>query len=227
MMTVNEVSRITGVSIRALQYYDSIGLLKPANYTDSGYRLYDDTSLEKLGQILLFRELEFSLKALKQQIKMLELKKEHIENLIEFARQIKRKGADKMDFKAFNTKKQDEYAETARKQWGESKEYREFEEKQKGKTDIQKSDITKRFMLIFAEFGDLRGKDPGSAEVQQQVKKLQSFITQHYYKCSNEILAELGKMYVSDPKFTESIDNYGGDGTAEFTAETIKIYCKK
>ncbi len=83
------------------------------------------------------------------------------------------------------------------------------------------------FMLIFAEFGDLRGKDPGSAEVQQQVKKLQSFITQHYYKCSNEILAELGKMYVSDPKFTESIDNYGGDGTAEFTAETIKIYCKK
>lgn len=83
------------------------------------------------------------------------------------------------------------------------------------------------FMLIFAEFGDLRGKDPGSAEVQQQVKKLQSFITQHYYKCSNEILAELGKMYVSDPKFIESIDNYGGDGTAEFTAETIKIYCKK
>ena len=82
-------------------------------------------------------------------------------------------------------------------------------------------------MLIFAEFGDLRGKDPGSAEAQQQVKKLQSFITQHYYKCSNEILAELGKMYVSDPKFTESIDNYGGDGTAEFTAKTIKIYCKK
>ena len=93
MMTVNEVSRITGVSIRALQYYDSIGLLKPANYTDSGYRLYDDTSLEKLGQILLFRELEFPLKeikkilaspsfdrekALKQQIKMLELKKEQI-----------------------------------------------------------------------------------------------------------------------------------------------------
>ena len=74
------------------------------------------------------------------------------------------------------------------------------------------------FMLIFAEFGDLRGKDQGSAEVQQQVKKLQSFITRHYYKCSNEILAELGKMYVSDPKFTESIDNYGGDGTAEFTA---------
>lgn len=129
MMTVNEVSKITGMSIRALQYYDSIGLLKSANYTNSGYRLYDDTSLEKLGQILLFRELEFPLKeikkilaspsfdrekALKQQIKMLELKKEHIENLIEFARQIKRKGAEKWILKhlirknKMNTPKQPE-----------------------------------------------------------------------------------------------------------------------
>ena len=97
MMTVHEVSRLTGVSIRALQYYDKIGLLPPAEYTESGYRLYDDASLERLQQILLFRELEFPLKdvkeivnspnfdrskALKQQIELLMLKKEHIENLI-------------------------------------------------------------------------------------------------------------------------------------------------
>lgn len=62
MMTVNEVSKLTGVSIRALQYYDKIGLLHPAEYTEAGYRLYDDTALERLQQILLFRELEFSLK---------------------------------------------------------------------------------------------------------------------------------------------------------------------
>ena len=59
MMTVNEVSKLTGVSIRTLQYYDTIGLLKPIEYTESGYRLYDDTSLERLQQILLFKELEF------------------------------------------------------------------------------------------------------------------------------------------------------------------------
>ena len=59
MMTVNEVSKLTGVSIRTLQYYDNIGLLKPAEYTESGYRLYDDTALETLQHILLFRELEF------------------------------------------------------------------------------------------------------------------------------------------------------------------------
>ena len=66
MMTVNEVSKLAGVSIRTLQYYDKIGLLKPAEYTESGYRLYDDTALERLQQILLFKELEFPLKDIKE-----------------------------------------------------------------------------------------------------------------------------------------------------------------
>ena len=66
MMTVNEVSKLTGVSIRALQYYDKIGLLHPAEYTEAGYRLYDDTALARLQSILLFRELEFPLKDIKR-----------------------------------------------------------------------------------------------------------------------------------------------------------------
>ena len=64
-MTVNEVSRLTGLSVRTLQYYDKIGLLPPSGYTEAGYRLYDDTALETLQQILLFRELEFPLKEIK------------------------------------------------------------------------------------------------------------------------------------------------------------------
>ena len=61
MMTVKKVSNLTGVSIRTLQYYDKIGLLHPTHRTQAGYRLYDDAALERLQQILLFRELEFSL----------------------------------------------------------------------------------------------------------------------------------------------------------------------
>ena len=61
MMTVKEASRLTGISIRTLQYYDKLGLL-PVMRTESGYRLYDDAALERLQQILLFRELEFPLK---------------------------------------------------------------------------------------------------------------------------------------------------------------------
>ena len=100
MMTVKEVSNLTGVSIRTLQYYDKIGLLHPAHRTQAGYRLYDDAALERLQQILLFRELEFSLedirkilknpefdreKALEQQITLLTLKKQHLEKLIALA----------------------------------------------------------------------------------------------------------------------------------------------
>lgn len=65
MMTVHEVSKISGVSIRALHHYDKIGLLPATKVTDVGYRLYDDTALERLQHILLFKELEFSLKEIK------------------------------------------------------------------------------------------------------------------------------------------------------------------
>ena len=145
MMTVHEVSKLTGVSIRTLQYYDHIGLLHPAEYTEAGYRLYDDTALETLQQILLFRELEFPLKeikgiiqspafdrqkALDQQIELLQLKKEHLENLIVLARGIKTTGVKQnMDFSAFDTKKIDEYTAQAKASWGETSEYHEFEQK--------------------------------------------------------------------------------------------------
>lgn len=154
MMTVNEVSKLTGVSIRTLQYYDKIGLLNPTGYTQAGYRLYDDTALEKLQQILLFRELEFPLKdikiimespsfdrskALDQQITLLTLKKEHIENLIDLARGIKMIGVKNMDFSAFDTSKIDEYAAQAKAEWGTTAEYHEYEEKAKGRTNEQQN----------------------------------------------------------------------------------------
>ena len=66
MMTVNEVSKRTGVSIRTLQYYDKIGLLRPAGRTEAGYRLYDDAALKRMQSILLFRELQFPLKDIKR-----------------------------------------------------------------------------------------------------------------------------------------------------------------
>ena len=66
MLTVHQVSEYTGLSIRTLQYYDKIGLLHAAEYTEAGYRLYDDSSLESLQQIMLFRELEFPLQDIKK-----------------------------------------------------------------------------------------------------------------------------------------------------------------
>ena len=161
MMTVNEVSKLTGVSIRTLQYYDSIGLLAPSDHTESGYRLYDDAGLERLQQILLFRELEFPLKdikeiigssdfdkkkALDQQIKMLELTKEHIENLITLCRGIKQRGVKQMDFTAFDTSKLDEYYKKAKEEWGKTPEFKEYEEKSKGRSKADEKGIIEGLM---------------------------------------------------------------------------------
>ena len=66
MMTVNEVSKLTGLTIRTLQYYDRIGLFKPSTVTEAGYRIYDENDLEKLFQIMMFRELEMPLKEIKR-----------------------------------------------------------------------------------------------------------------------------------------------------------------
>lgn len=242
MMTVNEVSKLTGVSIRTLQYYDKIGLLKPTKYTESGYRLYDDTALEMLQQILLFRELEFPLKeikeiisrpdfnknkALEQQIVLLTMKKERLENLIHFAREIQVMGVRTMDFSVFDTKKMDEYAKQAKEQWGKTAEYKEFKQKSQNRNKEDEQVVMKQFMQIFVDFGKLRDFEPGSAEVQSQIKKLQSYITENFYKCSKDILFSLGQMYGSGGDFTTNIDRVAGKGTAEFIAEAIQTYCEK
>ena len=241
MMTVHEVSRLTGVTIRTLQYYDRIGLLRPAAYTDAGYRLYDDAALETLQQILLFRELEFPLKdirrimespsfdrgkTLDQQIGLLQLKKERLEGLISLAREIKKTGVKPpMDFSAFDTKKLDEYAAQARASWGATPEYREFEQKSKDRSPGENRDLGARMMRIFAEFGAIRHEDPASEKARQLVKKLQDFITAHFYTCSDQVLSGLGQMYAAGGEMTENIDRSGGEGTAAFVSEAIRAYC--
>lgn len=240
MRTVKEVSKFTGVSVRTLHHYDAIGLLKPTTVTNAGYRLYDDTALERLQQILLFRELEFSLKeiqailespnfdrnkALEQQIALLTLKKEHLENLILFARGIQAIGVKEMDFTAFDTAKIDEYAAEAKATWGQTAAYQEFREKSKNRTDAEMQDLSSQMMALFTEFGAMRTLPPASDLVSAQVKKLQTFITEYFYTCSNEMLQKLGKMYAGGGRFTENIDKAGGVGTAEFVCRAIEAFC--
>ncbi len=241
MMTVNDVSKLTGVSIRTLQYYDTIGLLPPTKYTEAGYRLYDDTAMERLQQILLFKELEFPLKEIKhiidspnfdrnkvleQQIDLLIMKKEHLEGLITFARKIKATGVSKMDLKVFDTTKMDEYTRKAKEQWGQTAEYKEYKEKSKKQSSETQKQAWQNLMLIFVEFGKMTDKKPEDFDVQLKVKELQDYITEHFYKCSNEILNSLGKMYAAGEEFTENIDKAAGIGTAVFVAKAIESYCK-
>ena len=241
MKTVKEVSSVTGVSVRALHHYDAIGLLKPTRVTEAGYRLYDDTALRRLQTILLFRELQFPLKeireildspgfdqkeARKQQIHLLELQRQHLDTLISHARKIQMTGVTIMDFTPFDHSEIDEYAAQAKEKWGKTDAYKEFEQKTAGQSPAQMQSDGDALMAIFAQFGAIRHTSPASAEAQALVAKLQGFITEHYYTCTKPILLGLGQMYIAGDSMTENIEQAGGKGTAQFAHDAIARYCQ-
>ena len=242
MRTVKEVSRLTGVSIRALHHYDAIGLLPPTEVTAAGYRLYDDAALERLQLILFFRALRFPLRqigaildapdfdrnrALEQQIGLLELQKTQIENLLSYARGTLMMGVNHMDFTAFDTTKLDDYAAQAKALWGKSAAYKEFEAKSEGRSPEEEQTLADGLMDLFRRFGALRNQSPDSGEAQALVGELQGYLTAHYYTCTPEILLGLGEMYAGGGSMTENIDRTGGAGTGAFVRQAIQIYCQK
>ena len=156
---------------------------------DNGYRMYDDSDIERLQQILIFREMEFSLKKiieildspdfdrnreLDKQIEFLTKKKEHLENVILFATGIKMLGVNYMDYSMLDAKKIDEYAEDAKKLYGDTPEYREFQEKEKGRTKEDNALLAGQIMQIFVHLGQLKGKPCEDDEVQSVIVQLQN-----------------------------------------------------
>lgn len=121
-------------------------------------------------------------------------------------------------------KKMDEYAARAKETWGATDAYREYEKKSAGRSRGEEQVLGTQLMEIFGEFGKVKNDSPESAEAQKLVKKLQAYITEHYYTCTDDILLSLGEMYSAGGEFTENIDNYAGVGTAAFTAQAIEAY---
>ena len=146
-MQIKEFAELTGVSVRTLHYYDETGLLKPA-FVDkqTGYRHYDEASLLRMQEILFYRELDFPLKAigeilsaedhdrqkaLSDQKRLLTLKKQRLERLIE-AVDSAMKGENIMN--AFDNREYDQYKDEAKQRWGETDAYKEYEKKNKGRS---------------------------------------------------------------------------------------------
>ena len=239
MKTVKEVSRLTGVSVRTLHHYDAIGLLKPAKVTEAGYRLYDEQALGRLQTILLFRELEFPLKEIKEmltaahfdpmaalddQIRLLELRREKLDRLIDHARHIQNTGVMNMDFKAYDSKKLDAYTQEAKKRWGHTDAWRESQAR--GKSADQELNDADGLMDIFRRLGQFREGSPAAPEAQALIEELQRYISSHYYNCTSQILYGLGQMYAAGDEMNENIDRAGGAGTGDFARRAIEIYCK-
>ena len=191
MRTVKEISDLTGISVRTIHYYDEIGLLKPTNKSDAGYRLYDDKALETLQQILFFREFDIPLKEIKavienpaleknqilqMQRKMLVEKKERMERLIASIDRIL-KGDNAMDFKVFSkTELEDVYNSMARNMSEKQKaifieHYGSMEEwKKKFLENASNEAVQKNFEKIVEWYGSKEkaleaSKAPGNTEL--------------------------------------------------------------
>lgn len=243
-MRISEVAKLTGITVRTLHYYDEIGLLKPSEITEAGYRLYSREDLEILQQMLFFRELDFPLsqikeimnnpnydkeEALKKQKELLIQQRQRIEGLIKLIEK-RIEGDNNMSFKEFDMNEIEEnkkkYAKEVKERWGTSKAYEESEKKTSSYNKEKWGDINQETSEIFKGFAELRNSDPGSEEVQELVRRWQKYITDNFYTCTNEILSGLGLMYVEDERFKENLDK-NGEGTAKLMAEAIKIYCSK
>ena len=236
-MQIKEFAQQIGVSVRTLHYYDEIGLLKPSEVdAQNGYRFYDERSLERMQEILFYRELDFSLKtiaqilsspdydkqqALTRQRKLLLAKKERLERLIDALDSLE-KGEVFMKPNNEYEDLKNKYAEEVRQRWGSTDAYKESQQRN---TDF--SQAASLLDAVFEEFAELdrSGISPDDEAAKIQVERLQQCITDNFYTCKNEILAGLGQMYAADVRFKNYIDKHG-EGTAEFVSQCIKSYCK-
>lgn len=249
MYKISEVAKISKITVRALHYYDEIGLLTPS-VDDKGYRLYSENDFLRLQQIMFFRELDFSLKDIKlimdspnfnreealiKHRELLNKKKERIEEIISTLNksldEIKGETIMKKEdmFKGFSTKEieshKKKYAKETKEKYGESSEYKESELKTSNYDDKKWSEIINDMNEIYFEISKHIGEDPKNEDVQNLIGRWREHITKNYYNCSVEVFEGLGEMYISDSRFTKNIDKYG-EGLAEFLSQGIKFYCE-
>ncbi|MEG1968390.1 MAG: MerR family transcriptional regulator [Clostridia bacterium] len=243
-LKINEVAKRTGVTVRALHYYDEIGLLHPSQVTEAGYRIYDDAALEVLQQILFFRELDFSLsdimrimqnpqynkaEALTRHKELLLQKRSRLDGLLALLERTI-KGENDMSFQPFDKTELEEaknkYAAEAKARWGHTDAYKESAKRTASYDKQQWTQLNSEGADLLKRFGESRALAPESNEVQALVASWQAYITANFYQCTMEILAGLGQMYISDERFTANLDK-NGVGTAAFMARAIAVYCAK
>ena len=118
------------------------------------------------------------------------------------------------------------FEQEAKEKWGQTPAFKEYEEKQL--SEQKQNSLAAEMDRIMAKFAVCmrKGETPDSVQAQSLVKTLQNYITEHYYRCTTEILAGLGQMYVADERFKNNIDKHA-DGNAAFICEAIAVYCHK
>lgn len=240
--TVGDVAKIARISVRALHHYDEIGLLEPSGRTEAGYRLYTDRDLERLQQVLFFRELGFTLEdvarilrdphfdrrqALIAQRAMLVEKGERIGAMVALVDRTLESlgkgtvmGAEELFEGDFDP---GVHEEEARERWGKTDTYAESKKRTKGytkedwaKARLEADVITGELAEVFAS-----GAVPTDAQSTELAERHRLHIDRWFYPCSHAMHVSLGEMYVSNPRFTEHYDKRR-PGLAQFVCEAIR-----
>jgi len=240
--TVGEVAKLARLSVRALHHYDEIGLLKPSGRTESGYRLYTDRDIERLQQVLFFRELGFALEdvsrilrdphfdrrqALIAQRAMLVEKGERLQAMVALVdRTLDSLGkgivmsAEELFEGNFNP---GAYEEEAKQRWGKTDSYAESQKRTKGYTKEDWQKVRAEADAITGELAELfaSGAPPADLRALDLVEKHRLHIDRWFYPCSRAMHVSLGEMYVSDPRFAEHYDKRK-PGLAQFVCDAIR-----
>ena len=246
---IKEVADMVGVSVRTLHHYDKIGILKPESVTPAGYRLYNDGDLERLQQVLFFKELDFSLEEIKEILdnpyfNRKHALKTHRELLIEKKKRLDKiiKSVDKtidsieggIDmnkkemFEGFDMSEieahKEKYAEETKQKYGDSDAYKESMKKTSKYTKEDWARINASNERIYGKIVANMDKGIDNLEVQNAVDELRQEITNNFYNCTIEIFRGLGDLYVNDERFTVNIDKHK-QGLAKFLSEAMHYYC--
>jgi MerR family transcriptional regulator, thiopeptide resistance regulator len=239
--TVKAAAHIAGVSVRTLHHYDQIGLLKPAAHSSAGYRLYDDRDLQRLQQVLFFKELGFDLKEVKRILsdpsfdhraalvrhrKLLLERQERLGRLIkavDHSLAALKKGKP-MDTKMFDGFDAAQYEEEARQRWGHTDAWKQSQDRWKKLTKQDLADIQQEGKSVIDGLVALSDESPADPRVQALVARHHRQINDRFYTCPVEILRQLGEAYVDDPRFAAFYDQFQ-TGLATFLRDAIRVYC--
>ena len=246
MYKIKQFANMVGVSVRMLRHYDKIGLLIPENINQfNGYRYYGVKNLETIQQILFFKELDFSLREIKNiindvsfnkhealimQRNLLSIQKDRLENMVNFIDRLLSTGEIDMSKQIKQVLNQDdfnnqklEYAKEAQDKWGATNSYKQS---QKSMAQYSKEDVTNlniQQQEIYQKIAVLMPLGIDDKKVQEKIHQARMFINNNWYDCGLKQFSVLGEMYVADQRFKANIDKHA-KGLAEFISKAIVVY---
>lgn len=224
--TVGDVARFSGVSVRTLHHYDEVGLLPPSGRSDAGYRLYSDTDLERLRQILFYRELGFGLEQIAQMLAAPDagvdehLRCQHrllrerlsrtqaLLHAIEYEMEARSMGISlsrEEQFEIFGTDQLEERTQEARARWGDTEAFKESQRRSAAYTKEDWMAIKREADENIQAFADAikAGEPAGGTRAMELAEAHRRHISRWFYDCGAELHKSLAALYISDPRFSE------------------------